>query len=322
MPTISASRIPPPKSWDEFEDIALSAAKLRWGSSDFYGRQGQRQDGVDIFGTDRQKRQIGVQGKNTTKGITEKVVKEEIGRAESFKPSLDALYIATTVSRDAPIQETVRLISEERVREGKCPVGILFWNDVCQDLALDDATFFKHYPHFRGAKPDPVGLHDRKLFDELLKLLSSDGVIGFVDRTNMAGFPFPLAALDPLHQFYHEWNSPEREFITPEIEEAKKTLREKVQEYLTAIAYKTFPTAQTGWNEVPADWEEDQPERFAQSVKQLHTLAGELVDLHGKLVRTARSHLIGGSKSAAQGQTTKPSVKSGSPGRRAPRTRA
>lgn len=52
MPTISSSKVPSPKSWDEFEEITLSAAKLRWNSTDFYrhGRQGQKQDGVDIWG--------------------------------------------------------------------------------------------------------------------------------------------------------------------------------------------------------------------------------------------------------------------------------
>ncbi|WP_395664429.1 hypothetical protein [Methylocella sp.] len=52
MPTLTGLVLPPPGSWDEFEESALSAAKLRWNSTDLYrhGRQGQRQDGVDIFG--------------------------------------------------------------------------------------------------------------------------------------------------------------------------------------------------------------------------------------------------------------------------------
>ena len=52
--------MPAPKSWDEFEDISLSAAKLRWNSTDFFrhGRLGQKQDGVDIWGHDDDKRHI------------------------------------------------------------------------------------------------------------------------------------------------------------------------------------------------------------------------------------------------------------------------
>ena len=35
MPTIPNSYIPAPKSWEEFESIVLSAAKLRWQSDKF-----------------------------------------------------------------------------------------------------------------------------------------------------------------------------------------------------------------------------------------------------------------------------------------------
>ena len=35
MPTIASSNVPTPKSWDEFEDITLAAAKLRWNSPDY-----------------------------------------------------------------------------------------------------------------------------------------------------------------------------------------------------------------------------------------------------------------------------------------------
>ena len=49
MPTIPSSNIPTPKSWGEFEDIVLAAAKLRWNATDFFrnGRLGQKQEGVD-----------------------------------------------------------------------------------------------------------------------------------------------------------------------------------------------------------------------------------------------------------------------------------
>jgi len=90
MPTISSSNIPSPKGWDEFEDITLSAAKLRWKSSNFFrnGRQGQRQDGVDIWGDDSEGYKVGVQCKNTVGGISLGVVKSEISNAESFTPKL------------------------------------------------------------------------------------------------------------------------------------------------------------------------------------------------------------------------------------------
>jgi hypothetical protein len=115
-PTIASSNVPCPRSWDEFEDIALAAAKLRWNSSDFYrnGRQGQKQDGVDIWGHDDDNRHIGIQCKNTVNDVSLATVKSEIDNADTFEPKLDRLYIATTAKRDAALQKAVREISGQR----------------------------------------------------------------------------------------------------------------------------------------------------------------------------------------------------------------
>ena len=54
MPTISSAILLKPAGWDEFEDICLSAFKLRWKEPNLtrHGRQGQAQNGVDISGPD------------------------------------------------------------------------------------------------------------------------------------------------------------------------------------------------------------------------------------------------------------------------------
>src|SRR5262245_47309332 len=293
MPTIASSNVPTPRSWDEFEDITLAAAKLRWDSSDFYrnGRPGQKQDGVDIWGHDDDDRHIGVQCKNTVDGISLATVKAEIANAEAFKPKLDRLYIATTAKRDAVLQKAVREISKKRLQPGLFKVDVLFWDDVCQDLAKDDDIFFRHYPQLRQGT-DPVTEHDKTLFDELIALLSSEGVIGSINRHNM-GFSFELDELNPLREFHARWNAPERTFIIPELDAARQALWLKAKEYLIAIATETFPTDTLGWQSVPEEWEEERPERFRHAVEKLHALAGEIVDLHADLVRVGRKHLIG-----------------------------
>lgn len=295
MPTITSSRIPTPKGWDEFEDIALSAAKLRWESTDFYrnGRTGQKQDGVDIWGHDDDGRHIGVQCKNTINVISLAIIKTEILNAETFKPKLDRLYIATSAKRDGPLQADLREISQQRGQAGKFRVNILFWDDICQDLAKDDDTFFQHYPQFKGSV-DPVKDHDKRLFGELTTLLTSDGVIGFLDRTSLAGYSFRLSSLDPLYEFYHVWNTPEREFITPALESVRKSLWDKVDAYVRTVGIETFPTHTPGFQTVPPEWETENPARFQRVVTELHSLAGDIVSLHRDLVRTGRTHLIGG----------------------------
>jgi hypothetical protein len=294
MPTIASSNVPPPQSWDEFESIMLSAAKLRWQSSDFYrnGRQGQKQDGVDIWGDDSDGDPIGIQCKNTVDGISAAIVRSEVKKAEAFTPALQRLYIATTAKRDKSLQKEVRDLSKARRAAGQFKVDVLFWEDVFQDLARDDSIFFQHYPQFRQAV-DKVKEHDKKLFDELTTLLSSEGVIGFLDRTNMAGFSFREAELEPLRAFYFEWNRPEREFIAPELEALKKGLWNKVDEYYGLYTVETFSTDNPERHTVPPEWEFEQPEHFWRVVNGLHTLAGEIVSLHADFVRKGRAHLIG-----------------------------
>lgn len=159
MPTLSSMNIPPPKSWEEFEDICLSSFKLRWTSPNLtkHGRQGQAQNGVDIYGDDYLGVFVGVQCKKYDLELTKKTIEIEIESAEKFKPELKGFFIATTAPSDAKIQSAVRLISEKRVAAGKFPVGIFFWNDIVQDLANNEATFSKHFPqlNIKGLNSKP-----------------------------------------------------------------------------------------------------------------------------------------------------------------------
>jgi hypothetical protein len=293
MPTLSSSNIPTPKSWDEFEDIVLAAAKLRWDSPDFFrnGRPGQAQEGVDVWGHD-DGRQIGIQCKNTVGGITFAIVEVEIKNAATFEPPLDRLYIATTAKRDGPLQKKVRKLSSERAKEKLFKVDLLFWDEICLDLTKDEDVFFRHYPQLRP-RNNPAISHDKKLFDQLTTLLSSDGIIRFLDETNMAGFSFPEAALEPLREFYFQGNAPERRFLIPEIEAIRAALWAKANAYYQLISTEAYPmSGNPDRHSIPQDMEITDPERFHKIVKTLHTLAGEIVALHADLIRVGKERLI------------------------------
>jgi len=88
------------------------------------------------------------------------------------------------------------------------------------------------------------------------------------------------------------WNKPEREFITPELETLRKNLWEKVDAYYATISEETFPTHNPNRHTVPPEWEIEQPERFWSAVNSLHSLAGEIVSLHGDMVRKGREYLV------------------------------
>jgi hypothetical protein len=127
---------------------------LRWGHGNFFrnGRLGQKQDGVDIYGSEAASDIIGIQCKNTNGHISESLVLKEIEHAEQFLPALDVLYIATTCSRDGTLQRKLRLISEDRAARHAFPVYLLFWDDILSDLAKEDAEFFKHFPEYAPSK--------------------------------------------------------------------------------------------------------------------------------------------------------------------------
>lgn len=150
MPTVTTSRLPAPVSWEEFEDICKTSFGLRWDSPNLsrHGRQGQQQDGVDVYGYDSLKRFVGVQCKNTTKTISEKIITSECSKAEEFTPAIHALYIATTAERDVHIQAYARKLSSERLAQKKFPVEVVFWADVISDLAKDTAAVRQHFPQY------------------------------------------------------------------------------------------------------------------------------------------------------------------------------
>lgn len=162
MPTIYGMRLPEPTDWQEFELITRDAMQLKWGSPLLQrnGRPGQEQHGVDIYGPDQLGRPVAIQCKNTVKRLSIKKIEAEVDNAESYEGRLLALYIATTAKMDAALQKAVRLLSEERIREGKFAVGLLYWEDIFSGLALDARVLSNHYPNLvigGGATNDSPG---------------------------------------------------------------------------------------------------------------------------------------------------------------------
>jgi hypothetical protein len=139
MPTPSTSDLPKPKSWDEFEDITWEIYKRKWhdNHAEKYGRSGQAQNGIDIYGQENSSgNYIGVQCKRYKDNkLNKEIINEEIVKAEGFSSPLNEYIIATTESRDTKLQDFVWSLNEERRLENKFLVYIVFWEDICNDLA-------------------------------------------------------------------------------------------------------------------------------------------------------------------------------------------
>lgn len=174
MPTTTTSRLPPPTSWDEFECICKSSFSLRWTNPnlEIHGRQGQKQFGVDIYGSDSFNNCVGIQCKNTISTISQKLIEDEIIKAEQFTPPLAVLYIATTADRDVNIQNFARQLSEKRKTKNSFPVYVVFWPDIVQDLSKDDAVIRQHFPqYFNSSSQETEQLNRQKDIDKINKLI-------------------------------------------------------------------------------------------------------------------------------------------------------
>ena len=133
---------------------------------------------------------------------------------------------------------------------------------------------------------------DRKTFIKICEMLPWKGTVEYVSRLNFSGYQFLVGKFDPFLNFYFSCEDPYLEFIDPELERFRADLLAGVDELTERVAVDTFPAnAERGTNSVPAEWEYEQPERFARVVGQLHAAASKVVDSYRQLVSAGRRKL-------------------------------
>ncbi len=146
----------PPSNWQDFERLTLDWAKKAWKDeyAQRYGRQGQPQSGVDVFGFNNvQSGHIGVQCKKRTwvtkpgadapsNTLTTDEIDEEIVAAHSFAVPLDRFLIATTGPRDEKLQKYVLKLN----LAGTTPqVSLMFWDDFVEFLNNEPDLMYRYY---------------------------------------------------------------------------------------------------------------------------------------------------------------------------------
>lgn len=134
----------PPQNWQDFETLIRGVVDVIWRQEGWqnYGRPGQSQSGIDLYGYDDKRLFTGIQckKKNQTDSegvllsnslLTKQLIDDEIKNSESIKkPSLERFIFATTSSRDIKIQDLIREINHDRIKSGKFSVDIWFWEDI------------------------------------------------------------------------------------------------------------------------------------------------------------------------------------------------
>jgi tetratricopeptide (TPR) repeat protein len=140
----------PPSSWDEFEDICADLFSRVWNDTQVvrYGRTGQRQNGVDIYGKENGA-DSGVQCKGKriwppTK-LTIAEIDAEIEETKNFKPALKTYIIATTADNDVKVIDHVNAISAKHAERGLFRVTVFGWRELVRRFYDYPELLQKHF---------------------------------------------------------------------------------------------------------------------------------------------------------------------------------
>ena len=149
--------------------------------------------------------------------------------------------------------------------------------------------FDKYLSHLQTIrKLDNNSSHDKILYEKFLQKLPSDGSIEFIKYHDFHN-SFSMNDLKQLINFSNEWINAEHEFINLELEDTKKELLEKVQDFVYDSSRKTFPLRddmQTIMNNV--DKEKGLTENTKNNILLLNSYGDEIFVIHQKFVRKGR----------------------------------
>lgn len=162
MTDVTSRYLPPPTDWQAFERLCFDLYRSVWQTDDahLHGRKGQKQGGIDVYGTDRRSgKRVGVQckGKDRDFGghVTERELKREVAAARTFQPPIDFFVLATTAPNDKTIQAVARALTEEHLRDGLFEVHVVGWEELRQ-LIYEHPQIIE--VHFADLSPTLPGL--------------------------------------------------------------------------------------------------------------------------------------------------------------------
>lgn len=138
-------QLSPPSNWEQFEKFGCELYRKIWQDPDTKrnGRQGQPQNGVDIYGRPQQgKEWAGVQCKGKddyqNKEITINEIETEIEKAKEFTPKLSQYTIITTGKVSMEVENHVRELSDNHIKMGLFSVQIKSWTNILELLDFYD----------------------------------------------------------------------------------------------------------------------------------------------------------------------------------------
>lgn len=270
MPTFPTTELPVPESWKEFEALVADVMKEEW--SDPYvtrnGRQGQRQDGVDIYGNPQHldNGRCGVQCKNTSSADI-KLVKSEVEKAKDFSPPLDEFIFACTAPSDARLQEEVRSLADDLQDSNSFSLRIMFWDDISLALSNHRNLLRKHYPQFIEENKTVESIKE-KILESNIDDWRCDDADGTYIYTKDIALQIERASFKEYTNFHEKWA---RKFADPD---AQKFIVEIY--YDSSLVKKEYIVAVDGCRiNIPL------PDRDSLSISEFQYKLGAILNIVG-----------------------------------------
>ena len=147
MPTPTLMHLPKTKSEDEFGSICTDILNGSYKKTFYpYGRNGQKQHGIDIYCDIDNGKRIVAQCKNYLLAKADDLniqIEKDIGAAEK-KFQIDKFIIMTALERDTTVQDFVSKLK----RRYSFPIDLWFWEDIQEKIAENNDLLHKYYPQY------------------------------------------------------------------------------------------------------------------------------------------------------------------------------
>lgn len=133
--------------------------------------------------------------------------------------------------------------------------------------------------------------NDRKLYKKITSYLDSDRNMMRL-RENDFGATFRDDLTENINNFIWDCKKPEFEFHDPQVEKAKKELKEKLNIFSSLIAKYTFSNKlNTEFRSVPKDWRHRHPDKYNEVVREINKSADSAIEAYDAFIRECRKKL-------------------------------
>ena len=146
--------LPYPSNWSDFQDLCFQLWKEMWRDPNTHhnGRNGQAQNGVDIWGKnmfDHYYSGVQCKGKNGNyqSKLTTNEIDDECKKAINFRPNLKSFIMATTSPRDVEVQQHCRHLTEKCIYPFS--VDTWAWDDIEDEVQCRPTMMERFYPNVK-----------------------------------------------------------------------------------------------------------------------------------------------------------------------------